>query len=105
VIPAIQTAYRRAYPSILGYHLEGPFLSGKKPGCHPPENLRCAEEGWNTMLEMYGNGPMGVDETSENDQKINQMAKIVTVAPELMGGTQTINKLKHAGFVVSIGHS
>jgi N-acetylglucosamine-6-phosphate deacetylase len=108
LIPALETAFRCASPSILGYHLEGPFISSKKPGCHPQDNLRMAENRWKTFLDIYGENALKPTKAlpgEAGNYDLRDMVKIITVAPELQGIMKSIRRLKHAGFVISIGHS
>jgi N-acetylglucosamine-6-phosphate deacetylase len=73
---------------ILGLHLEGPFLSKKKPGAHNPEIIRKPS-----------------DEELENIlQKGEGIIKKITVAPEIFTNQQ-LQKLIDSGIIVSIGHS
>ncbi len=72
---------------ILGYHLEGPFISEQFRGAHPTEKLRLPQ-GFNHSALVHD---------------VN--VKLVTLAPELPGALPLIKALKAAGKIVSIGHS
>ena len=73
--------------SILGIHLEGPFITLEKKGIHPKENIRkMAEEDLRVILDA------------------KETIKMVTLSPESVENDQ-IRSLKDAGIVVSIGHS
>jgi N-acetylglucosamine-6-phosphate deacetylase len=77
----------RARP--LGIHLEGPFISHAKRGVHPPENLaRPSKE----ALECYWHASKGA-------------IRMMTIAPELPGATETIEMAKTLGVHCSLGHS
>ena len=73
----------------LGIHLEGPFLSHKRRGVHPPEYL--------------------VDPTLEIFERLWQAARgqvrMMTIAPELPGALEVIAEAARRGVCVSIGHS
>jgi N-acetylglucosamine-6-phosphate deacetylase len=73
----------------LGIHLEGPFLSHKRRGVHPPENL--------------------VDPTLEIFECLWQAARgqvrMMTIAPELPGALEVIAEAARRKVCVSIGHS
>jgi N-acetylglucosamine-6-phosphate deacetylase len=73
----------------LGIHLEGPFLSHKRRGVHPPENL--------------------VDPTLEIFERLWQAARghvrMMTIAPELPGAIEVIGEATRRRVCVSIGHS
>jgi len=73
--------------TVLGWHLEGPFLSPLRHGAHDPAALRApdpgAAEGWSP------------------DRGI----RVVTLAPELPGALEIVESLVAAGVVVSAGHS
>jgi N-acetylglucosamine-6-phosphate deacetylase len=76
-----------AEPSVLGIHLEGPFLSREKPGVHDPRALR---------------------QPSAEDLKLltapRRGAMLVTLAPERVP-LEFIAALAAAGVRVSLGHS
>jgi len=73
----------------LGIHLEGPFLSHKRRGVHPPEYL--------------------VEPTLEIFEQLWQAARghvrMMTIAPELPGALEVIAEAARRGVCVSIGHS
>lgn len=74
---------------ILGIHLEGPFISKRYPGAQPVDFiLDPAERGfeWEEIL-------------------MHPHLRIVTLAPELPGSLELIQKLKARGVKVSIGHT
>ena len=74
-------------PSVLGLHLEGPFLSPEKPGVHDPRHIRrpCPED-----LAILTAPRQGV--------------LLVTLAPEVVP-PGFIAQLVAAGIRVSLGHS
>jgi len=74
-------------PSVLGLHLEGPYLSGEKPGAHDRRQLRPPPPHELAMLTAPRNG-----------------ALMVTLAPEVVP-PGFIAKLAAAGVRVSLGHS
>ena len=83
---------RMAIPSQarpLGIHLEGPFLSHKRRGVHPPENL--------------------VAPTVEVFERLWQAARghvrMLTIAPEIPGAMEVIAEAARRKVCVSIGHS
>src|ERR1017187_6781699 len=73
----------------LGIHLEGPFLSHKRRGVHPPENL--------------------VTPTVEVFERLWQAARghvrMLTIAPEIPGAIEVIAEAARRKVCVSIGHS
>src|SRR5580658_273604 len=73
----------------LGIHLEGPFLSHKRRGVHPPEYL--------------------VEPTLPVFERLWQAARghvrMVTIAPELPGALEVIAEAARRKVCVSIGHS
>jgi N-acetylglucosamine-6-phosphate deacetylase len=82
--------YRAGAPRrgrALGAHLEGPYLTFSKRGCHLPEQVRAPEEReWRQLLER---GPVAS----------------MTLAPELPGARPLIQELRRRGTVASAGHS
>jgi N-acetylglucosamine-6-phosphate deacetylase len=73
----------------LGIHLEGPFLSHRRRGVHPPEYL--------------------VEPTLEIFDRLWQAARgqvrMMTIAPELPGAIEVIAEAARRNVLVSIGHS
>ena len=73
----------------LGIHLEGPFLSHKRRGVHPPENL--------------------VEPTIAIFERLWQAARghvrMLTIAPEISGAMEVITEAARRGVCVSVGHS
>ena len=73
----------------LGIHLEGPFLSHKRRGVHPPENL--------------------VEPTIALFDRLWQAARghvqVLTIAPEIPGAMEVIAEAARRNVCVSIGHS
>lgn len=77
--------------SILGIHLEGPYISpddGPR-GAHPIQHVR--EPNWDEFLRLQ--------DTAEGT------IKIVTIAPEISGAISLIEKLVAEGVIVAIGHT
>ncbi|MDD4108359.1 MAG: amidohydrolase family protein, partial [Prolixibacteraceae bacterium] len=76
--------------SMPGFHLEGPYISPVEGfrGAHPFEHVRKPD--WNEFLEIY----------ESSGKKIS----IITVAPEIEGMYDFIEKCKDLGIVVSLGH-
>jgi N-acetylglucosamine-6-phosphate deacetylase len=84
---ARQNGELRARP--LGIHLEGPFISHKRRGVHPPENL----------LEP---SPAAFDRFW---QAARGHIRVLTIAPELPGALEVITLAASRGVCVSLGHS
>jgi N-acetylglucosamine-6-phosphate deacetylase len=77
----------RLDPSILGAHLEGPFLSPGKLGAHPSQFRRNPDV---ELLHRYlAAGPVAM----------------MTIAPELDGADAVVGELLRAHIVVSAGHT
>ncbi|HAM23134.1 MAG TPA: N-acetylglucosamine-6-phosphate deacetylase [Actinobacteria bacterium] len=71
---------------LAGLHLEGPFLNECRRGAHNPVLLMDPDVDW--LLSVLGNG-----------------VKMVTLAPELEGGLDSIRAITAAGVVAALGHS
>ena len=74
-------------PRILGAHLEGPFISPRRPGTHPPELIQPPDAAW--LERMLGIGPVAM----------------ITLAPERDGAAAVIDIAREAGIVVAVGHT
>jgi N-acetylglucosamine-6-phosphate deacetylase len=72
--------------SILGMHLEGPFISPRRLGVHPPLNLLPQGEALEWVLQL-------------------KSLKLITLAPELEGALDAIRMLTERGIAVSLGHT
>ena len=91
---AALAATRRAVasdPSVLGIHLEGPFLSPERPGVHNPAVFRVP-----TAADAAG--------LIEAQAHIKTGVMLVTLAPE-RAPAGFVRKLAEAGIRVSLGHS
>lgn len=75
--------------TLLGIHLEGPYLSHAHRGAHNPALLRRPDVAEMRRLLAAGRGAI----------------RMVTIAPELEGAEQVIRLLVEANVVVAIGHS
>ncbi len=73
----------------LGIHLEGPFLSHKRRGVHPPEYLA------QPTLEVF----------ERLWQAARGHVRMMTIAPELPGALEVIAEAARRTVCVSIGHS
>jgi N-acetylglucosamine-6-phosphate deacetylase len=78
----------RALPSILGVHLEGPFLGGA-PGAHPVELVRTVDLEW--LHDLLAAFP--------------ELVSIVTLAPEADPGLVATAFLHGHDVTVALGHS
>jgi N-acetylglucosamine-6-phosphate deacetylase len=72
--------------SILGLHLEGPFLSPQRLGVHPALTLEPTVE---NVERVLGLGQL----------------RLLTIAPELPGAIDAIHRTVARGVAVSIGHT
>lgn len=75
--------------SILGVHLEGPFINPQKHGAQPEKDIR--EPNMDEMAHLVEAGA--------------GLVKIVTLAPELPGAMEIIDYLISQQILVSVGHT
>jgi N-acetylglucosamine-6-phosphate deacetylase len=76
-------------PMILGFHLEGPFISPEFPGAQPPSFIQTPPLGpseWDTILD---------------DPRL----RVVTLAPELPHALELTTRLMQRSVIVSMGHT
>lgn len=76
-------------PTILGSHLEGPFLDTGHKGAHTAGLLRAPDPASVDLLLEAGRGTI----------------RQVTLAPELPGADDAIRRFTDAGVVVAVGHT
>jgi N-acetylglucosamine-6-phosphate deacetylase len=72
--------------TILGMHLEGPFISPLRRGAHPPLNLLPRADPLERVLAL-------------------KSLRLTTLAPELDGALEAIPRFTARGVVVAIGHT
>ena len=77
------------HAEILGIHFEGPFISKERRGVHPPEWIQ----------------PPSAPTLSRFLKAAAGNARMMTIAPEVLGAAPCIDAAREAGLVVSIGHT
>ncbi len=76
-------------PTVLGAHLEGPFLAPSRCGAHDPRHLRLPTPDVVGRLLAAARGTL----------------RQVTLAPELPGALEAVRAFTAAGVVVAVGHT
>lgn len=76
-------------PSILGIHLEGPFLAPERKGAHDPSALALPTS---EVVDALVDAAQG-------------SVRQITIAPELPHALDAIERLVAAGVVVAVGHT
>lgn len=84
---AAATQHTGRHATVLGIHLEGPFLAPARAGTHPVDRLRSPDLG--LLAELLGIGDV----------------TMVTIAPELPGSIELIERCRARNVAVSLGHS
>ena len=85
---ASSVAVHQSLPTIVGIHLEGPFLGGA-PGAHPIALVRPADSEWlRALLAAFP-----------------RLVRIMTLAPEADPGLAATRLLAENGVTVALGHS
>ncbi len=84
-----QHASPESRAEVLGIHLEGPFISKERHGVHPLEwiQLPSAE-----LLDRFLQAAAG-------------NARLLTIAPEVLGAAPCIEAARKAGLIISLGHT
>ncbi|KAG0669827.1 hypothetical protein C6P42_004215, partial [Pichia californica] len=87
ICPTVTSSFSNVYKDILsllgetrsssqadslGAHIEGPFISPLKKGCHPPETITTMSNGYESLYERYGHN-------------FEKYTAILTAAPEIDG--------------------
>ncbi|WP_281648111.1 N-acetylglucosamine-6-phosphate deacetylase [Parendozoicomonas sp. Alg238-R29] len=87
------SSYARSQPdkeaAIIGIHMEGPFISKEKKGCHHAESLR----------------PISISDLNIWKESANDLLRIVTFAPELKQSDELIRWCTLNRVIASIGHT
>ncbi len=76
-------------PEAFGVHLEGPFLASSRCGAHDPSALEAPTPATVEALIEAGGG----------------LLRLVTIAPELPGALDAIERFSAAGVTVAVGHT
>ena len=84
---AVRAIAEAGDPLILGVHLEGPWLSERRRGAQAAEHVRPPDPG--ELEELLGAGPL----------------RLVSLAPELPGALETIERIAAAGAVPALAHT
>jgi N-acetylglucosamine-6-phosphate deacetylase len=74
---------------VLGIHYEGPFLNKVRRGVHPAEWIQ----------------PPSADLLNRLLQASSGKARILTIAPEVLGAIPCVKAAREAGVVVAMGHT
>ena len=74
---------------LVGVHLEGPWLNPRRSGAHRPGSLVVPDAASVEALLGAGEGAV----------------RMVTLAPELPGGTEAVARLVSHGVVAAVGHT
>jgi N-acetylglucosamine-6-phosphate deacetylase len=86
---ALAAIARCSAPTLLGAHLEGPFLSRERSGAMDPSLFLDPDAAQLERLLAAGVGRI----------------RVMTLAPELPGGLELVERLVRAGVIASIGHT
>ncbi len=84
---AVDEALKTGDRTIIGLHIEGPFINTERRGVHDPDKIRRLTTAVAEKLQPLENGPT-----------------LITVAPETVE-KGTIRSLVRKGFIVAAGHS
>ncbi|PMD45079.1 carbohydrate esterase family 9 protein [Hyaloscypha variabilis F] len=92
VLPFLKPTENPGSASVLGAHVEGPFLAPSKKGAHDAANMHIPAS--STLENIYG------------EKNLRESIKVLTMAPELPGALDHIAQLtKQYEVRVSMGHS
>src|SRR5213082_560696 len=84
-----QRSAKESRAEVLGIHFEGPFISKERRGVHPAEWIQ----------------PPSQDLLNRFLQAAEGKARLITIAPEVLGAAPCIEAARKAGLVVSVGHT
>ncbi|HYL84861.1 MAG TPA: N-acetylglucosamine-6-phosphate deacetylase [Candidatus Angelobacter sp.] len=74
---------------VVGIHFEGPFISKERRGVHPPKWIQSPSA---ELLGRFLHAAAG-------------NARLITIAPEVLGAAPCMEAAQRAGVVVSMGHT
>lgn len=82
-------ACRPGFDGFAGVHLEGPFINPERAGAQPKDPI--ASPDYDALRDEIGD--------------LLSLVKIITIAPELPGSIEVIEKLRDLNILVSAGHT
>ena len=92
VLPFLKPEELPDSASVLGAHVEGPFLAPSKKGAHDAANMHIPAS--SSLENIYG------------EESLKESIRVLTLAPELPGALDHISRLtKQYAVMVSMGHS
>ncbi|KAJ2922680.1 hypothetical protein H1R20_g14425, partial [Candolleomyces eurysporus] len=91
--------------TLLGWHVEGPFLHLSKRGAHAPPFLLTADRGVKSFEQVYGEEHLVDTKDWLLPEKQNVGIRMITAAPEVPGVMDAFSTLSDRGIIMSIGHS
>lgn len=86
---ALHNIKKANHPSIVGVHLEGPYINKNKKGCHDENLIK------NPEIELI----------KKVNKILGNLHSHYTIAPELPNALAFINKVTKKGGTISLGHS
>jgi N-acetylglucosamine-6-phosphate deacetylase len=84
---AVNAAMDDGLNSVLGIHIEGPFFTPSKRGCHPASAIRACD-------------PADLQQLTAPHQGV----RLITLAPDIVS-PEVIRQIVNAGNIVALGHS
>ncbi|KAJ9198280.1 CAZyme family CE9 [Paecilomyces variotii] len=120
LVSSLPEVYRKVLPSLgpsgasrraedgaesLGAHVEGPFMTPGRHGCHKEGILQASTRGIIDVIECYGEENIPGPETSIGHAVAPSPIKMITAAPEVAKMTSNIREIVSRGIIYSIGHS
>lgn len=84
----------------LGAHLEGPFISATKNGCHGLDVLQAAPNGFADLETCYGVANFPSAESGKRSP-----ITMITAAPEVEGVMSVIPEVRKREIIFSVGHT
>ncbi len=89
IIKELKNLRKENRSKIIGAHLEGPFLSPEYRGAHPIDYI-CKPS---------------INELEERINGLEDQVQLMTIAPELPGSSEVIERLNELGVITALGHS
>ncbi len=98
----VAEARAQAVPGILGAHIEGPFISIRRPGTHPPERITAMTEADADMLATPRAGVRLVTLAPEETEPAHLARLLASGVRVFAGHTEASAEQAAAGFALGI---